>query len=187
MSTRSLTYLFSIACSLVLLGCGGTRAPARSAGTATPQSVERATAPELADAAATLAGTWDCRGSVFGPEGPSPSTVILDARLVLNDTWLQTDFAVASGRYPYGFTAHRTFEASSGSWVSLIVDNLGGHATSRSADGITWTGASRGPMGEMQIRDSETMLSPGRMIMVGQYSLDGGTSWSTGYELSCER
>ena len=99
--------------------------------------------------------------------------MILDTRLVLDDARLRTDFVVASGRYPYELTAHRTFEVSSGTWVSLIVDNLGGHAASRSADGITWTGTSRGPMGEMQIRDSETMLSPGRMIMLGQYSLDG--------------
>lgn len=42
-------------------------------------------------------------------------------------------------------------------------------------------------MGELKIRDSEALLAPGKLTLLGQYSLDGGTSWSTGYELSCVR
>lgn len=208
MSTRSSVILSTvlptilstgaIACSLILLACGGSRptalAPAHTAA-ATPASaptVARSkpaitTASALADAAGALRGTWDCNGAVFGPEGPSPSTVTLKTRLVLDGAWLQTEFAVATGRYPYKFKVYRTFVASSDTWVNLIVDNLGGHTISQSTDGIIWTGTSSGPMGEMRIKDSETMHSPEKMTMLGQYSLDGGTTWNIGYELSCER
>jgi hypothetical protein len=57
---------------------------------------------------------------------------------------------------------------------------------SRSADGVIWTGESTSPMGKIQIRDTETLVSPGEMKMLGQYSPDG-ESWSTGYDLSCRK
>jgi hypothetical protein len=41
-------------------------------------------------------------------------------------------------------------------------------------------------MGAMKIRDTETIVSPGTVKMLGQYSPDG-SGWSTGYELSCSR
>lgn len=200
-STLTCARLTAMACSLVLLGCGGTPpTPLAPAATAAATATEATTAPispeaepaittasAVAEAAEALAGTWDCNGSVFGPEGPSPSRVTLDTKLALDSAWLQTEFAVASGSYPYKFNAYRTFVASSGTWVNLIVDNLGGHTLSESTDSITWTGTSTSPMGEMKIKDSETLHSPGKMTLLGQYSLDDGTTWNTGYELSCER
>ncbi len=186
--------LAAIVFSLTLLGCGGPRhtalAPATAeAAKATSPPAEPAltAASALADAAESLAGTWDCNGSVSGPEGPSPSRVTLNVGLVLDGAWLRTHFAVVTGSYPYSFNAYRTFVASSGTWVNLIVDNLGGRTVSRSADGITWTGTSSSPMGEMRIRDTESTPSPGAMAMLGQYSLDNGATWNTGYELSCEK
>lgn len=190
MSIRSLFLLSSIVCSSIPLGCAGTLHATTAAATAATATVEPAipAAPSaLADAAGTLAGTWQCNGSVFGPDGPSPSSVTFGARLALDRAWLQTEFVVTSGRYPYKFTAYRTFVASSGTWANLIVDNWGGYTVSHSADGITWTGTSSSPMGEMMIRDTETSLSRGRMTMRGQYSLDAGASWNSGYDLSCER
>jgi hypothetical protein len=70
--------------------------------------------------------------------------------------------------------------------VNVIVDNMGGHALSGSTDGVTWTGESSSPMGGMQIRDTETLVSPRELTMLGQYSLDG-QRWSTGYDLSCKK
>lgn len=189
--------LLVTACSLGLAACGGPPPAPRAAvgvaeaGTATtPPSaavITTSAASALAEAARALVGTWDCRGSVFGPEGPSPSRVSLETRPALDGAWLHTEFAVTSGKYPYEFSAYRTFQASSGAWVSLIADNLGGHTVSRSADGVTWTGTSSSPMGELQIKDSENVLAPGKLALLGQYSLDGGATWSTGYELACTK
>lgn len=198
MTTPSPIPLLPLACSLLSLGCGSAShaapAPATpgastaSASAPAPDGERRAPAsPALAEAAATLQGTWRCRGSVAGPEGPSPSTVSLQATLALHDTWLRTDFVVTSGKYPYQFTAYRTFDPSSQSWLSLIADNLGGHTVSRSADGVTWTGTASSRMGELQIRDSESLLAPGELKLRGEYSADGGQSFHTGYELSCAR
>ncbi|WP_395847388.1 DUF1579 domain-containing protein [Cystobacter fuscus] len=146
-----------------------------------------ATHAPLADAARALAGTWRCNGAIYGGDGAaSPSKVTLNVSLGLDKAWLQTEFVVSSGKYKYNFNSYRTFDTSSSKWVNVIVDNLGGHAVSSSTDGVIWTGESSGPMGKMEIRDTETLVSPGEVNMLGQYSLDG-RNWSTGYELSCKR
>lgn len=176
----------SVACSLALLGCGGSPAAAG----ASPPTLEpdlRAPSP-LAQAATALAGTWHCRGSVHGPDGPAPSEVILDFRrdVELDEAWLQAVFAVSSGKYDYRFTSYRTFDTASSTWVNVIVDNLGGHTVSRSTDGVVWTGESSGPMGGMKIRDTEARVSAFELNLLGQYSVDG-KRWKTGYDLSCAK
>ncbi|MET0401000.1 MAG: DUF1579 family protein [Cystobacter sp.] len=143
--------------------------------------------PGTAEAAQALSGTWRCSGSIYGAHGKaSPSKVTLHVRLDLDKTWLRTEFVVSSGEYKYNFTAYRAFDASSNKWVNVLVDNMGGHGVSRSTDGVTWLGESSGPMGRMKIRDTETLVSPGKLNMRGEYSLDGRT-WSTGYDVSCKR
>lgn len=207
MFIRPSAFLFAaIACSLVFHGCGGrflkspegpeaiTHAPPEAfpnpaAAKATTPKVEPAStaASALADTARTLAGTWNCSGSVYGADGAaSPSKVTLDVSLGLDSAWLQTRFVVSSGKYKYNFNSYRTFDTSSSKWVNVIVDNLGGHAVSWSTDGVVWSGESSGPMGKMEIRDTETIVSPGEVNMLGQYSLDG-RNWGTGYELSCKK
>ncbi|MEY4548096.1 MAG: hypothetical protein RL685_4291 [Pseudomonadota bacterium] len=170
----------AIACALPALGCGAAKA--------TPPGSEPATAgtSALAEAASALAGAWRCSGAVYGPDGPSPSEVALEVGLDLDRAWLRTAFVVSSGKYKYSFNAYRTFDPSVNHWVNVIVDNLGGRALSASADGVTWTGESSGPMGNMKIRDTETLVAPGELRMLGEYSLEAG-SWSAGYELSCKR
>lgn len=190
---RTPACLLPVVCSLLWLGCGSPShaapAPAAASAAATPPSAEPATAASsaLAEAATALQGAWSCHGSVVGPEGPSPSSARLAATLALDGTWLRTELVVTAGKYPYEFTAYRTFQSSVGTWLSLIVDNLGGHSVSRSTDGALWTGTSSSAMGELQIKDSETLLAPGKLALLGQYSLDGGTSWNTGYDLTCQR
>lgn len=103
----------------------------------------------------------------------------------LDSAWLRTTFTVTSGKYPYKFISYRTFDASAKVWTNVIVDNLRGLATSKSADGATWLGESSGPMGAMKIRDTESIVSAQKMRMRGEYSRDGG--WALGYELGCER
>jgi hypothetical protein len=214
MCIRSFTISLSAITSLAFLGCGGhpsksadgpewvalatpaptadvlpDAAPSPIAAQAPASTVEPATttaASALADSARALTGTWGCRGAVYGPDGPSPSEVTLDVRLELDGAWLRTDFAVSSGKYSYEFTAYRSFDTVSSQWVNVIVDNLGGHALSRSTDGVTWTGESSGPLGTMKIQDTETLVSSGAMQLLGQYSLDG-RGWSTGYDLSCKK
>lgn len=185
--TRSFTFsLAPIVCSLSLLACGVNPAPAEAA-TQKPESAPQDLSP-LAEAAETLTGTWRCSGDVHGPDGPAPSEVVFDVRLdqELDETWLQAAFAVSSGKYKYKFTSYRTFHPSSSRWSNVIVDNLGGHTVAWSTDGVIWTGESNGPMGEMQIKDTETVVSPGKINLLGQYSLDG-KSWKTGYDLSCAK
>jgi hypothetical protein len=181
--TRS---FLGVACTLALLGCAGSP-PAATTITPTTASEGRESTP-LAESASALAGAWRCSGAIHGPDGPAPSEVTLDVELdlELDEAWLQTAFAVTSGKYPYKFTSYRTFDAASNTWVAVILDNFGGHTVSRSTDGVTWTGESSGPMGGMKIRDKETVGSPGQLKMLGEYLLDG-TSWRTGYDLSCAK
>jgi hypothetical protein len=141
----------------------------------------------LAQADETLRGTWHCTGAIHGPDGAAESEVTVNVALdrELDGAWLRTTFTVTSGKYPYKFTSYRTFDASANVWTNVIVDNLRGLATSKSADGATWLGESSGPVGAMKIRDTETIVSAHKMRMRGEYSRDGG--WALGYELGCER
>lgn len=174
MSIRPSTVLFVAMVSL--MGCRGT----------SPASPHARTPAPMADVARELTGTWTCNGSIHGPGGASPSKVRFEARLELDKAWLRTDFVAVSGAYPYKFTSYRTFDSKSRTWRNVILDNMGGEATSSSTDGITWVGESTGPMGRMKIQDTEHLVSPGKLTLRGQYSMDG-LSWSTGYDLTCER
>jgi hypothetical protein len=172
--------LATLSCSLVSLGCG--RAAINSS-----KGPDVAVRTPVSEAARALVGTWRCSGALHGHDGAaSPSEVSLEVKLDLDAAWLKAELRVTSGKYAYGFNAYRTFDPSASQWVAVIVDNLGGHAVSRSADGVTWTGESTGPMGKIQIRDTETLVSAGEMKMLGQYSPDA-ESWSTGYDLSCRK
>jgi len=176
---RSSAALF-IACSLTCLGCD-------RAALASPPDATTASGTVLTATANALAGRWSCRGAIHGPDGaPSPSEVSLDVALDLDQTWLRTEFVTVSGAYPYAFTSYRTFHPAPKQWVNVIVDNLGGHTVSSSADGATWMGESTGPMGGMKIKDDETLAPSGELAMRGQYSLDG-ESWRTGYDLVCRK
>ena len=174
----------ALVCSLVLHGCGGTS----SKPPAVPEAARHAPASTpLAESARALTGRWHCSGAIYGADGAaSPSQVTLDVELDLDSAWLRTEFAVSSGKYGYGFKSYRTFDSSSKKWSNVIVDNMGGHAVSSSIDGVTWIGESHGPMGKMEIRDTETLTSPSALTLLGQYSLDT-RSWSTGYDLSCSK
>jgi hypothetical protein len=153
----------------------------------TPAAGKVAASTPLAEAARALVGTWRCSGSLSGTDGTaSPSEVALEVKLDLDEAWLKAELRVTSGKYAYGFNAYRTFDPSASQWVHVIVDNMGGHAVSRSADGVIWTGESTGPMGKIQIRDTETLVSAGELKMLGQYS-PNGESWTTGYDLSCRK
>jgi hypothetical protein len=179
MFTRLTVLSIAAVGSSLSFGCGrplpaAAPAPAASAG------------PVFAQAARDLVGTWQCQGAIHGPDGASPSEVALDVGLVLDGTWIRTAFVVTSGKYPYQFQSLRAFDAKSSEWVNVIVDNMAGHALSRSREGVTWTGESHGPMGKLVIRDTDTLEPSGSLHLLGQYSLDG-SSWSTGYDVSCQR
>lgn len=141
----------------------------------------------LEEAAEALTGTWHCQGAIHGPDGPSPSEVTLEVALVLDRTWLRSEFRTTSGKHAYAFVSHRTFDPASGHGVNVLVDNQGGHALSRSTDGKVWTGESHGAMGSMQIRDTDQLVSPKELRVEGRYSTDGGASFATGYDLSCRK
>lgn len=176
------TVFITVVC---LMGCRGTSSNTVPMQPSTAESVGPPVSA-LADAARELSGTWTCNGSIQGPGGASPSDVRVEARLELDKAWLRTDFVTVSGEYPYKFTSYRRFDSASRTWRNVILDNMGGSATSSSTDGITWVGESASPMGRMKIHDTELLVSPGQMTMRGQYSMDG-VSWSTGYDLTCKK
>ncbi|WP_426746205.1 DUF1579 domain-containing protein [Myxococcus faecalis] len=178
----TLTVFVTVVC---LMGCRGTSSNTASVQPSMAESAAPA-ASAVSDAARELIGTWTCNGSIHGPGGASPSKVRFEARLELDKAWLRTDFVAVSGEYPYKFTSYRTFDSTARTWRNVILDNMGGDATSSSTDGVTWVGESTGPMGRMKIQDTEHLVSPGMLTLRGQYSMDG-MSWNTGYDLTCEK
>jgi hypothetical protein len=165
--TRATPFLLTtLTCSLVILGCGraATNSPkgpdatpaarqepmpqAPPDGASTPATGKVAAPTPLGESARALVGTWHCSGSLYGTDGKaSPSEVALEVKLDLDAAWLKSELRVTSGKYSYGFNAYRAFDTAASQWVNVIVDNRGGHAVSRSTDGVIWTGESTGPMG----------------------------------------
>ena len=66
----------------------------------------------------------------------------------------------------------------------------GGHTTSwgTMADKkMTWEGDARCRGNDVKIRDTEEMTAPKEMKVLGEYSKDGGKTWSKDHEATCKK
>jgi hypothetical protein len=147
-----------------------------------------APAAELTTAAKTMGGVWKCKGTVYGPDGSArPSQALIKSKVDLDKFWIQTTMAETTGKNKYKFTAYRTFDAATKKWTNVMVDNWGGYQVSTSTDGSVWEGTSNSPMGVVKAKDTETLVSPKELKLVGQYSQDNGKTWVNGYDVTCKK
>jgi hypothetical protein len=147
---------------------------------------------EVAAAVKANTGTWKCTGKVMMPDGTSMDMkATMKAKFALDRFWAQMSFAETK-KNGYKFESYRTFDGKK--WHDITVDNMGGSSVS-SSDGpkdgkTTWTGTSRDPMmGEHQVKHHEEAVgTTGKEMKVwGEYSMDKGKTWKTGYEAVCKK
>lgn len=152
-------------------------------------------APEVAQAAKDMGGSWKCEGKVpESPMGPAHAvTGTMTWKLDLDKFWLMGNYAekrTKQNPMPYKFVEHRTFDTTAKKWHSVSVDNMGGwvEGTAGAPDGnkVTWEG--KGYMGGMTMTSHawEEHKSPKEMHVWGEMSMDG-KKYMPAFDVTCKR
>jgi hypothetical protein len=150
-------------------------------------------APQVADAAKMMAGSWKCTGKVHLPDGTAPDvTATVTSKLDLDKMWVHETMVQTKSKQPYKFEAYMTYDAASKKWTRLAVDNMGGWEQTTSdgpdaAGASTWAGQSGG-MGMMaQVKTVHTMVNPKEFTLAGTMSMDAGKKWNPSFEMDCKK
>lgn len=160
---------------------------------ATPPKPPEAPA-ELADFAKNMSGTWKCTGQaeLGGTMMDVKATITHKIDPNLNKFWVQTNFTGTAGKLPpFKFVGYATYDATAKKLWRTAVNARGGHgwAWGTIADKkITWEGESRWPGGvDVKTRDTDEMVSPKEVKVLGEYSKDGGKTWNKDHEATCKK
>jgi len=149
---------------------------------------------ELTDFAKGMGGTWKCTGQaeLGGQMMDVKATITHKVDPNLNKFWVVSNFVGTAGKMPpFKFTGYLTYDATAKKLWRVSVNGRGGHgwAWGTIADKkITWEGESRWPTGvDVKSRDTDEMVSPKEMKVLGEYSKDGGKTWSKDHEAVCKK
>jgi hypothetical protein len=149
---------------------------------------------ELADMAKNMAGSWKCTGQaeLGGQMMDVKATITHKVDPNLNKFWINTSFTGTAGKLPpFKFFGYTTYDATAKKLWRVNVNGRGGHgwAWGTMADKkVTWEGEARWPGGvDVKVRESEEMVSPKEVKVLGEYSKDGGKTWSKDHEASCKK
>ena len=150
--------------------------------------------PELAEMAKGMAGTWKCTGQaeMGGQMLDVKATITHRVDPNLNKFWVVSNFIGTAAKMPaFKFTGYMTYDATAKKLWRTAVNARGGHgwAWGTIADKkVTWEGEQRWPSGvDVKARDTEEMVSPKEMKVLGEYSKDGGKTWSKDHEAVCKK
>jgi len=147
---------------------------------------------ELADAIKAMAGAWKCTGTaeMGGQTGDVKATITLKSDL--DGWWMQSSFAGTMAKMPgtYRFTSYTTYDAAAKKWYRTMVNAHGGHGQAwgtQTGQKTSWEGEARWNGNDIKTRDTEEMVSPKEMHVVGEYSKDGGKTWNKDHEATCKK
>jgi hypothetical protein len=154
-------------------------------------------APQVAEASKALGGTWRCTGTTTDPTTnqarTTAATMTVKVDSSLDKFWIVSTFAEKKSKTapnPYKFTAYRTFDAKTGKWTSIMVDNMGmdmkSTSTGAAAGVATWESQGEWEGKKYWAKDTETVKGPREVAMKGEYSMDGKT-WSVMYDMTCKK
>ena len=89
------------------------------------------------------------------------------------------------------FVMYTTYDATAKKLWRTAVNGRGGHSSGWGtiADKkTTWEGEARWPGGvDVKTRETEEMVSPKEVKIVGEYSKDGGKTWNKDHDASCKK
>jgi hypothetical protein len=134
-------------------------------------------------------GEWEAYGPKGNKGGDSKISIILDSCIILEE-W--TSASVQQG-LRYAGKSFNTYNTATKQWQQTWVDNAGGtteYLRGEGSDGkiIFYADKVIGPQGKLFIRRlTFTKLSNDKVRQFGERSDDGGTTWTTEYDLEYRR
>jgi hypothetical protein len=90
----------------------------------------------------------------------------------------------------FHFTGYTTYDAAKKQWFRTMVNGHGGHSTAwgtQTGTTTKWEGDARWNGTDTKVRDTEEMVSPKEMHVVGEYSKDNGKTWSKDHDATCKK
>ncbi len=159
---------------------------------ATPMAPE--VPAELTTLAKQMGGTWKCtgQGEIAGATMEVKATITHKVDANLNKFWIQSSFTGKAGKMPpLKFVMYTTYEPTAGKLWRVSVNARGGRATGTgtiAGNKISWEGEARWPGGvDVKTRMTEEIVSPKEVKVAGEYSKDGGKTWSKDHEATCKK
>lgn len=154
-------------------------------------------APQIADHAKVMAGSWKCDGTSIGMDGKdTPFAGTYAAKTDLDGWWVHASFSGKAGTgkaaMPYKFEQFATFDPGTKKWRHVFIDNWGGQMIGTSdemKDGKEETAfESNDLMGKAQVKQSVDASDPKKGVrMSGQMSKDNGKTWLKIYDMTCKK
>lgn len=170
-----------------------TDAKAPAAGDKAPAMPEMKPPPELAEMAKGAAGTWHCKGQGMDHSMKMVDmTATMKLKLDVASWWVHTSFESKMGKEPFQFESFMTFDPKSKTWKRIMVESGGGWSSGESAgmkdNKVEWESTTHSPMGDGKFRDHEDFSDPkAGAKMSGDFSMDGGKTWTKVYEMTCKK
>jgi hypothetical protein len=134
-------------------------------------------------------GEWEAYGPKGNKGGDSKISIILDSCIILEE-W--TSASMQQG-LRYAGKSFNTYNTATKQWQQTWVDNAGGtteYLRGEGSDGkiIFYADKVIGPQGKLFMRRlTFTKLSNDKVRQFGERSDDGGTTWTTEYDLEYRR
>jgi hypothetical protein len=149
--------------------------------------------PEIAAMAKSMAGTWKCTGQaeMGGQMNDVKATITFKVEPTLSKFWMQANFVGTAGKMPpFKFTTFTTYDSATQKFWRTNINARGGHAVSTGTmtdKKVSWEGDAKWMAGDVKIRDTEEMVSPKEFKVFGEYSKDGGKTWTKDHEATCKK
>jgi hypothetical protein len=149
-------------------------------------------APELADRAKAMSGTWRCTGQADMGGAMQDIKAVITHKADLDNFWIQSTFSGSAAKIPgtFHFTMFTTYDAASKKWWRTRVNGRGGHAVETgTVDGnkASWEGEARMMGNDFKTRETEEAVSPKELHVVGEMSKDGGKTWAKDHDATCKK
>jgi hypothetical protein len=146
-------------------------------------------APELADMAKNMVGTWKCSGKAMDPSGTAMDfkNLTIKNTLDLEKFWIKGEMTGQIGPMKVRSIDYITYDAAQKKWFRVALDNHGGQETNWSADGKTWDGDMRmmGMLGKTKaVMEIKT---PGKEWTLNAQMSADGKKWAPGFEMACKK
>ena len=149
---------------------------------------------ELTAMAKQMTGSWKCTGQaeLMGTMLDVKATITHKADRNLNNFWIQASFVGTAGKLPpFKFTTYTTYDATAKKLWRVSVNARGGHGAAWgtiAGTKTTWEGDARWVGGvDVKIRETHEVVSPKEVKVMGEYSKDGGKTWSKDHEAACKK
>ena len=145
---------------------------------------------ELADMAKGMAGTWTCTGQadLGGKLVDVKGTIV--HKVDLDGWWIASTLTGTAGKLTMHSTFLTTYDAAMKKFYRSTANGRGGHATlwgTQSDMKLSWEGDSRVGGNDVKLRGGDEMVSAKEVHVAGEYSKDGGKTWSKDHDVTCKK